>query len=161
MKVVYPGCFDPVTKGHLDIIHRVSRIFDEVIVLISASYEKSAFFSLEERKHLLETSVKSFKNVKVDVWEGLTVNYLKKQNTNIIIRGVRSSVDFRQEQTLANINLEIDSNVETLLFCCRPEFRDVSSRTIKEMAFFGAPFEKFVTPETATFIHEKLKGLKK
>lgn len=156
MKAVYPGCFDPVTKGHLDIIFRASRICKEVVVLVSASYEKSAFFTLDERVALLEEAVKDFGNVKVDTWDGLTVSYLKKQNTKIIIRGVRSSTDFRQEQTLANINLEIDPDVETLLFCCRPEFRDVSSRTIKEMAHFGAPFEKFVTPHTAKFIHSKI-----
>ncbi len=161
MKAVYPGCFDPATKGHIDIIQRVSRIFDEVIVLVSASYEKHAFFSIEERIDLLEDAIKDIKNVKVDSWDGLTVNYLKQENTNIIIRGVRSTMDFRQEQTLANINLEIDSNVETLLFCSRPEFRDISSRTIKEMAHFGAPFEKFVTPYTAAFVHKKINQLKK
>lgn len=156
MKAVYPGCFDPLTKGHLDIIQRAARICDELTVLVSASYEKSAFFNLEERMMLLKHAVKDLKNVKVDSWDGLTVNYLKKHNSNIIIRGVRSTVDFRQEQTLANINLEIDPNIETMLFCCRPEYRDVSSRTIKEMAHFGAPFEKFVTPHTAEFIHSKL-----
>lgn len=156
MKAVYPGCFDPVTKGHLDIIQRAARICEEVVVLVSTSYEKQAFFNLEERIALLKEAVKDMPNVKVDSWDGLTVNYLKKHGTNIIIRGVRSSLDFRQEQTLANINLEIDANVETLLFCCRPEFRDVSSRTIKEMAHFGAPFEKFVTPHTAEFIHLKI-----
>lgn len=161
MKAVYPGCFDPVTKGHLDVIKRVSRIFDQVIVLVSSSFEKNAFFTIEERMDLLREAVKDIKNVKVDSWDGLTVNYLKQQNTNIIIRGVRSTMDFRQEQTLANINLEIDSNVETLLFCCRPEFRDVSSRTIKEMAHFGAPFEKFVTPYTAEIVHKKINQLKK
>ena len=156
MKAVYPGCFDPVTKGHIDIIKRASRICDHVVVLISSSFEKSSFFNLEERINLLEEAVKDIKNVSVDSWDGLTVSYLKDHDTNIIIRGVRSTMDFRQEQTLANINLEIDSNVETLLFCCRPEFRDVSSRTIKEMAHFGAPFEKYVTPHTAKFIHSKL-----
>lgn len=156
MKAVYPGCFDPVTKGHLDIIQRAARICDEVIVLVSTSFEKNAFFNIEERIALLKDAVKDMPNVKVDSWDGLTVNYLKKHDTNIIIRGVRSSTDFRQEQTLANINLEIDANVETLLFCCRPEFRDVSSRTIKEMAHFGAPFEKFVTKHTADFVHKKI-----
>ncbi len=159
MKAVYPGCFDPVTKGHIDVIQRVSRLFDEVIVLVSASFEKGSFLTVDERIELLKDAVKDIKNVKVDSWDGLTVSYLKKQNTNIIIRGVRSTMDFRQEQTLANINLEIDSNVETLLFCCRPEFRDVSSRTIKEMAHFGAPFEKFVTPYTAEFLHKKIKKI--
>jgi pantetheine-phosphate adenylyltransferase len=156
MKAVYPGCFDPVTKGHIDVIKRASRICDHVVVLISSSFEKPSFFTIEERINLLKDAVKDIKNVSVDSWDGLTVSYLKDNNTNIIIRGVRSTMDFRQEQTLANINLEIDSNVETLLFCCRPEFRDVSSRTIKEMAHFGAPFEKYVTPYTADFIHSKI-----
>lgn len=160
MKAVYPGCFDPVTKGHIDIIKRVSKIFDQVIVLVSSSYEKKSFFSIEERIELLNEAVKDIKNVKVDHWDGLTVSYLKSQNTNIIVRGVRSTIDFRQEQTLSNINLEIDSNVETLLFCSRPEFRDISSRTIKEMAYFGAPFEKFVTASTAELVHKKMKQLK-
>lgn len=156
MKAVYPGCFDPVTKGHLDIIQRASRICDELTVLVSSSFEKSAFFTLDERLMLLKEAVGSLGNVKVDSWDGLTVSYLKKYQANIIIRGVRSTVDFRQEQTLANINLEIDPNIETMLFCCKPEYRDVSSRTIKEMAHFSAPFEKFVTPFTAEFIHSKI-----
>lgn len=158
MKAVYPGCFDPVTKGHIDIIKRASKICSELTILVSSSYAKKSFFQLEERLELLNEAVKDLPKVRVDSWDGLTVNYLKKNDAKLIVRGVRSSLDFRQEQTLANINLEIDKDIETVLFCCRPEFRDVSSSTVKEMAFYGAPFEKFVTEHTAQFIKAKIKN---
>lgn len=160
MKAVYPGCFDPVTKGHLDIIKRAANLFEELTVLVSESFEKTSFLSLEEKVDLLKDATKNMRNVKVDTWSGLTTKYLSQNSANLIVRGVRSTLDFRQEQTLANINLEIDPKVETVLFCCRPEFRDVSSRTIKEMAHYGAPFEKFVTPYTAEIIHKKIKNNK-
>ncbi len=156
MKAVYPGCFDPVTIGHIDIIERAARLCDGLTVLVSTSFEKPAFLSVEERIELLTLATKNMKGVTVDSWDGLTVNYLKKIGASTIVRGVRSTVDFHQEQTLANINLEIDPNVETLLLCSKPKFRDISSRTIKEMVHFGAPIDKFVNEQTAKLIQARI-----
>lgn len=146
MKAVYPGSFDPITLGHLDIIERASHLFEHLTVLVSTSYEKQAYFTAEERIEMIKKAIQSLglKNVDVDTWDGLTAYYMEKHNMTLMVRGVRSSQDFRQEQTLANINLEMNKKLDTVLFCCRPEFRDVSSRSIKELAHFKGPYEKFV-----------------
>lgn len=156
MKAVYPGSFDPMTLGHLDIIERASKTFSHLTVLVSTSYEKEPFFTAQERVEMIESSTQSLPNVSVDVWDGLTAHYLEKHDLSLMVRGVRSTSDFIQEQTLANINLQISDDIDTVLFCCRPEFRDVSSRTIKEMAHFKAPYQKFVTPIVSQYFEKKL-----
>jgi len=151
---VYPGSFDPPTRGHLDVINRAGQFFDHLYVLVAESFNKNTMFSAEERKLMLETSLSDTKGSKIEVviWSGLTVNFLKEKKADGIIRGVRSAVDFRDEQTLANINSKLYKNCETLLFCCRPEYRDVSSSIVKEVAKHGGELDEFVTP----FIKEKL-----
>lgn len=156
MRAVYPGSFDPMTLGHLDIIQRASETFESLTVLVSTSYEKTPLFTAQERIEMIQGSVKGLKNVNVETWDGLTVHYLEKHGLNLMVRGVRSSSDFIQEQTLANINLQINEGIDTVLFCCRPEYRDVSSRSIKELAHFRAPYEKFVTPIVSEYFKKKL-----
>lgn len=160
MKAVYPGSFDPMTLGHLDIIERAARTFSHLTVLVSTSYEKEAFFTAEERVEMIQRSIQHLNNVKVDVWSGLTIHYLEQQDLKLMVRGVRSSSDFIQEQTLSNVNRQINDQVDTVLFCCRPEYRDVSSRSIKELAHFKGPYEKFVTPVVSEFFNKKLKNIK-
>lgn len=139
---VYPGSFDPVTFGHLDVIKRAQNFFDKLYILVAVSFEKKPLFNAEERALMLKDLVNE--NVEVIIWDGLTADFVKEKNVDCIIRGVRSSVDFRMEQTLANVNLELNEKCETLLFCCRPEYRDVSSRLVKEIASHGGSVEKFV-----------------
>jgi len=143
---VYPGSFDPPTKGHVDVIERASRFFDHLYVLVAESFDKNPVFSAEERKKMLEKSLpkSTASKIEVVIWEGLTVNFLKERKVDGIIRGVRSTVDFRDEQTLANINSKLYDDCETLLFCCRPEYRDVSSRIVKEVAKHGGDLDEFV-----------------
>lgn len=160
MRAVYPGSFDPMTLGHLDIIQRAARVFTHLTVLVSTSYEKAAFFTAEERVEMIKASIQGLDNVDVDVWSGLTVHYLEKKNLNLMVRGVRSSSDFVQEQTLSNINRQVNDGIDTVLFCCRPEYRDVSSRSIKELAHFKGPYHKFVTPVVSEFFEKKFKNLK-
>ena len=155
-KAVFPGCFDPVTKGHLDIIQRASKVFSELTVGVSMSFEKKPFFSVDERVDLLKNETQGLSNVKVMISEGLTVKFLKDHQAQVIVRGVRSFVDFRNEQIFANVNFEIDPQVETILFFSHPKYRDISSRTVKEMAFFGASFEKFVGSYTAQVLQSKM-----
>ena len=142
---VYPGSFDPITNGHLDIIERAQKFCDQLYILVAESYEKRPLFSLDERMGLIDESIQQFGgDIKVLSWSGLTVDFVKAHKIDFIVRGVRSSADFRMEQTLANINYELSPGCETLLLCCRPEFRDVSSRLVKEIAHHGGDVTKFV-----------------
>ncbi|MCO5114137.1 MAG: pantetheine-phosphate adenylyltransferase [Bdellovibrionaceae bacterium] len=160
MKAVYPGSFDPMTLGHLDIIERAARTFSRLTVLVSTSYEKEAFFTPKERVEMIRASIQHLDNVDVDIWTGLTIHYLEQKDLKLMVRGVRSSSDFIQEQTLSNINRQVNDNIDTVLFCCRPEYRDVSSRSIKELAHFKGPYQKFVTPVVSAFFDKKLNSVK-
>lgn len=143
---VYPGSFDPLTQGHLDIIKRASFFFDKVYILLAESFEKKPLFTLEERQNLLKESLaeEGIEGVEVLSSSGLTVDFMKTHKVDCIVRGVRSSVDFRAEQTLANINSKLYVDCETVLFCSRPEFRDVSSSVVKEVAKHGGDLTMFV-----------------
>ncbi len=160
MKAVYPGSFDPMTLGHLDIIERAARTFSRLTVLVSTSYEKEAFFTPAERVEMIRASIQHLDNVDVDIWTGLTIHYLEQKDLKLMVRGVRSSSDFIQEQTLSNINRQVNDNIDTVLFCCRPEYRDVSSRSIKELAHFKGPYQKFVTSVVSAFFDKKLNSVK-
>lgn len=131
---VYPGSFDPITMGHVDIINRLSPLYSEVIVLIAQSSQKQSMFTVEERKSLIEQSLSHLKNVKVDIFEGLTVDYMKKHNSQVIVRGLRAVVDFEYEMTMANMNKKLAPQIETLLVFASPEYYYISSRGVKEVA---------------------------
>lgn len=143
-RVVYPGSFDPITLGHVDIIERLCRTFDEVIILIAHSSQKKALFSIEERKELIHKSLVRTKNFKVDSFDGLTTDYMKKNNVSLIVRGLRAVVDYEYELTMANINRKIAPDVETLLVFASPEYYFISSRAVKELALNGGPLDGMV-----------------
>jgi pantetheine-phosphate adenylyltransferase len=151
-KAVYPGSFDPITVGHLDIIKRLSPLYDEVVVLVSHSPNKSYLFTSEERKAMLEISLGDLKNVKVDVHEGLTVDYLKKINAKVIVRGLRAVVDFEYEMAMASMNKKLAPEIETALIFASPDCYYISSRAIKEIARFGGNLEGLVPHH----VHQKL-----
>lgn len=132
-KAVYPGSFDPIHMGHLDIIQRIAKVFDEVIVLIAAAPEKSALFSVEERKDMLKQVLGHLPNVRIDAHEGLTVDYMKKEQARVLIRGLRAVMDFEYETSMANMNKKLSPDVETLLVFSTPEFYYLSSRGVKEV----------------------------
>ena len=155
---VYPGSFDPITMGHVDLINRMARLYDEVIVLVAASSQKNALFTEQERKVLIETTMGHLKNVRVDIFQGLTVEYMKKVNARVIVRGLRAVVDFEYEMTMANINKKLDPNIETMLVFASPEFYYISSRGVKELAINGGSLKDLV-PEVV--IEAMLKKLKK
>lgn len=134
MKIgVYPGSFDPITNGHLDVIERASKIFDEVIVLIAINNEKKSFFSVEERIEMIKESTKHMKNVKVDSYNGLTMRYAKKVNAIALIRGLRVVSDFEYEWKLAAANEFIDNSIEMIFFMAKKETSFISSSSIKEL----------------------------
>ena len=157
----YPGSFDPPTKGHIDVIERAACFFDYLYVLVAESYDKNPMFNAKERKKMLEEALfhkSAASKIEVVIWSDLTVNFVKEHKVNGIIRGVRSTVDFRDEQTLANINSKLYKNCETLLFCCRPEYRDVSSRIVKEVAKHGGDLDEFVPDYVRQKLLEKYKN---
>ncbi len=131
---VYPGSFDPITLGHIDIINRISPLYDEVIVLIAVSSQKNSLFTVEERKSLIEQSLSHLKNIRVDTCEGLTVDYMKRNHAQIIVRGLRAVVDFEYEMTMASMNMKLAPDIETMLVFARPEYYYISSRGVKEVA---------------------------
>ena len=151
---VYPGSFDPPTKGHIDVIERAGQFFDHLYVLVAESHDKDLMFTAEERKAMLEEALQKSTALQIEVvvWSGLTVNFVKERKVDGIIRGVRSTVDFRDEQALANINSKLYKNCETLLFCCKSEYRDVSSRMVKEVAKYGGDLDEFVS----NYVKQKL-----
>lgn len=155
---IYPGSFDPITLGHVDIIERISKMFDQVIVLISVSSQKNSLFTVEERKQLIEKALPGLKNVTVDFHEGLTVDYLKKKNAKVIVRGLRAVVDFEYEMTMANINKKLDPSLETILVFANPEYYFVSSRGVKEVAKFNGSLDGLVPDNVKEPLKQKLKA---
>lgn len=141
---VYPGSFDPITMGHVDIIQRLSKVFDRVIVLVSESSQKAHLFSAEERKKMIQETLKNTKNVEVDISGGLTVDYLKKVKAQVVVRGLRAVVDFEYEMTMANMNKKLAPEIETLLVFASPEYYYISSRGVKEVAVNKGSLEGLV-----------------
>lgn len=134
---VYPGSFDPVTNGHLDLIERALNIFENIIVAVSEHPRKGLFFTVKERLEMLKEAVKNFKNVQIDTFDGLLVNYVKKQNAGVIIRGVRAITDFEYEFQMALMNRKLDGKIETIFLMPNEIYSYVSSSVIKEIASYG------------------------
>lgn len=155
-KAVYPGSFDPITLGHLDIIKRLSPLYDEVIVLVSHSPNKAYLFSANERKTMLEETLAGLTNIKVDIHEGLTVEYLKKNNANVIVRGLRAVVDFEYEMAMASMNKKLAPEIETVLIFASPDCYYISSRAIKEIARFGGKLDGLVPVHVQQRLFNKL-----
>jgi len=156
-KAVYPGSFDPITNGHVDIIERISRVFDEVIVLISEAPNKTYLFAPNERKAFIEETLKHLKNVRVDIFEGLTVDYVKKSKAQVMVRGLRAVVDFEYEMTIASMNQKLDPDIETMLVFASPEYYYVSSRGVKEVARYGGSLKGLVPLHVQKSLVERLK----
>ncbi|MBP5693994.1 MAG: pantetheine-phosphate adenylyltransferase [Bacilli bacterium] len=145
MKIaIYPGSFDPITNGHLDIIKRATTLFDKVIVVLAINNKKKYRFSLEERKEMVEESVKGLKNVEVDVCNGLTVEYAKSKGAVAMIRGLRVVSDFEYEWSLTAANRFIDSSIETVFLMANKDLTFLSSTTIDEMIKAGVDVSPLV-----------------
>lgn len=133
---VYPGSFDPITTGHMDIIKRVAQIFDQVIVLVANSTDKKYVFNAEERADIVRKAMASMqvKNLEVCVHNGLTTEFMKSRGAKVIVRGLRAVADFEYEGTLANMNHRLAPEIETFMIFSRPEYYFISSRGVKELA---------------------------
>lgn len=155
IKAVFAGTFDPPTLGHLNIIERSSRLFDELDVLISVNPDKHALFSDMERLNMLEELTKGFKNVSVHIWNSLVVEYCRKVNATVLVRGVRNAMDFAHEFDLSLMNRQLGSDIETLLLPTEQKYFLVRSSTIKEAARFGGDISKMVPPMVEKALKEK------
>lgn len=154
---VYPGSFDPIHQGHVDIIERMAPVFDRVIILIAQSSQKQSLFSVEERKKMIEQTLQHVKNVEVDTFAGLTVDYMKQKNAQIIVRGLRAVVDFEYEMTMASMNKKLAPQIETMLVFAKPEFYYISSRGVKEVAINGGNLDGLVPEDVARLLNLKIK----
>lgn len=143
-KVVYPGSFDPVTYGHIDIIKRAALVFDEVIVAVAHTLDKKPLFSVKERVEMLKKATSHMKNVKIDDFNSLAVDYVKDKGINVIIRGIRMISDFEYEFQMALTNRKLDSSIETVFMMPSEAYSYVSSKLIKEAANLGANLKDFV-----------------
>jgi pantetheine-phosphate adenylyltransferase len=141
---IYPGSFDPVTKGHLDILKNAAGIFDKVIIAVAHNGEKHGFLSVEERVKLIKESIKDIPNTEVDAFEGLTIEYAKKHNAGILIRGLRAVSDFEYEMQLSQANSALCEDIKTVFLTTKPEYNFISSSTIKEILNNGGDISKFV-----------------
>ena len=143
MKALCCGSFDPITKGHEDIVRRAAALFDEVVVLIARNPNKTCLFSEEARREFCEKTFADLPNVRVDVWEGIVVDYARKVGATALLRGVRSVKDFEYERDLADINMRIDG-METIILISAPEYAVVSSSLVRELAAHGKDVSEFL-----------------
>lgn len=159
-KAVYPGTFDPLTIGHLDIIKRAARIFDELHVLVSTNIFKKTTFTEDERVMMIEKCLEDVPNVKVSKTNRLVVSYCEENKINVIIRGLRNIHDYENEFTLYQFNRDINKEIETLILLPSTKNQVVSSSAIKELVAFGVDISKYVPREIVDFICEKLQSKK-
>ena len=156
MKIaVYPGSFDPVTNGHIDVIERASKIFDNLIITVGDNPGKEPLFSREERVEMIREVTKGLKNVTVEDFEGLLLDYLKKKESKIIIRGLRAVSDFEFEFQMALMNRELDKACETFFLMPSPEYSFTRFRMIKEIAKYGGDISAFVPHEVMDALKRK------
>ncbi len=157
MKAIYPGTFDPVTYGHIDLIKRAAKIFDEVIVAVSSESQKQVLFSPEERKQMILRATKGLKSVRVEIFSGLIVDYARRKKVTVILRGLRMLSDFEYEFQMALTNRKLDSSIETIFMMPKESYSYLSSKLIKEAASLGASLKGFVPSFVASNLKRKLK----
>ena len=154
---VYPGTFDPVTYGHLDVILRASKLFDRVIVGVLHNSSKSPLFSVEERVNILKKATQDIPNVEVRSFSGLAVDFAKECQAHTIVRGLRAITDFEYELQIAQLNRVMDTSIDTVFLTTSLEYAYLSSSTVKEVAAYGGDISNFVTPYVADEVHKRLR----
>jgi pantetheine-phosphate adenylyltransferase len=141
---VYPGSFDPITNGHLDIVRRASQMFDRVVVAVASGVDKNPLFDIDERIDMVQKAVARLRNVRVDRIDGLLVNYVRRKRATVIVRGLRAVSDFEFEFQLALMNRKLDSRIETIFLMTKDEYTFISSRLVKEISQLGGDVSDFV-----------------
>jgi pantetheine-phosphate adenylyltransferase len=153
---IYPGSFDPLTNGHLDVIQRASRLFDRVIVAVAKSESKQPLFTLEERVQLVRKAIRGLRNAEADSFDGLLVEYAAQRKASAIIRGLRAVSDFEFEFQLALMNRKLDGQVETIFMMPKDTYTFLSSRIVKEIAHLGGNVSQFVPTHVQLALKKKL-----
>jgi pantetheine-phosphate adenylyltransferase len=155
---IYPGSFDPLTNGHLDVVQRAAKLFDRVIVAVAKNEGKQPLFPLEERVALVQRSVRRLPQVRVDAFDGLLVDYVVSKNARAIVRGLRAVSDFEFEFQLALMNRKLNENVETIFMMPKDTYTFLSSRIVKEIARLGGDVSPFVPGHVQKALKKKLKS---
>ena len=157
LSAIYPGSFDPITKGHVDLVKRLSFFFNPLVLLVSTSARKQNLFSLKERVALARICLKDIKQVEVVSCSGMTVEYARKRNIRVIIRGVRAVSDFEYELTMAAANKQLFTQCETFIAFTQPEYTHLSSQVVKEIASHGGDLSGWIPEQVAQALKKKFK----
>jgi pantetheine-phosphate adenylyltransferase len=153
---IYPGSFDPLTNGHLDVVHRATKLFDRVIVAVAKSDSKHPLFTLEERLQMVARSVRQLSNVEADSFHGLLIEYVERRAAHAVIRGLRAVSDFEFEFQLALMNRKLNERIETIFMMPKDTYTFLSSRIVKEIASLGGDVSAFVPAHVRTALAHKL-----
>lgn len=158
-RAIYPGSFDPVTLGHLNIIKRAAVMFDELIVCVSINSSKpSGLFTPQERVALLRRVTENLPNVRVDCWDGLVADYAKRSQARVLVKGLRAVSDYESEIQMAMLNTKLYSRLDTVFLYTRPKYAYLSSTVVKEMARYGSDLSDFVPRQIIQDVEEKVRG---
>ena len=152
---IYPGSFDPITYGHLDVIERAAKVFDQLIIGVLNNYSKKSLFSVEERLEMIREVTFQYPNVEIRAFDGLLIDFTEKVNAQVIVRGIRAVSDFEYELMMAQTNKRLRDNVESVFFATSAEYSYVSSSTVRELAYFGGEIDQFVPPSVRQRILDK------
>ena len=155
---IYPGSFDPITKGHLDVLERASKMFDRVIIAVLKNSSKKSFLPVSDRVKLIQESIEGLDNVEVDSFEGLTIEYAQSKGAHFIIRGLRAVSDFEYELQLCQTNSAIAPDIDTVFLTTKPKYNFISSSIVKELSDFGTDVSKFVPKSVVEYLQKQKKG---
>lgn len=156
LRAIYPGSFDPVTYGHIDIMRRSCKIVDELIVGVLSNKEKIPLFSVEERVKMLKEVTKDLDNIRIVPFDGLLVEFASRMNAGLVIRGLRAITDFEYELQMSQTNQKLDPNIETMFLTTSIEYSYLSSTTVREIAAFGGDLTQFVPEAVALELEKKM-----
>lgn len=158
---IYPGSFDPLTNGHLDIVHRAAKLFDRVVMAVAKNEDKHPLFTLDERFALVKQAVQNVPGVEADAFDGLLIKYVVSRKAQAVIRGLRAVSDFEFEFQLALMNRKLNENIETIFMMPKDTYTFLSSRIVKEIARLGGDVSGFVPPHVRTALGKKFSATKK
>jgi len=153
---IYPGSFDPITKGHIDVLKKAVKIFDKVIIAVSINPAKKGLFSVEQRVEMIKKSIENIEKVEVDHFSGLTAQYAKEKKASAIIRGLRAVSDFEYEMQMAQMNNSLYDDIETIFLVPKSKYNFISSSIVKEVSKLGGDIDKFVTPIVSKYLKENI-----
>lgn len=154
---IYPGSFDPVTKGHIDILERAGKMFDKVIIAVLKNSNKKSFLPVEDRVELIKKSITHIENAEVGFFEGLTVDYARQKGAKFLIRGLRAVSDFEYEMQLSQANMSIAPDIGTVFLITKPKYNFISSGIVKELAGYGEDVSKFVPQSVVEYLKTNIR----